>query len=495
MKKAAPALAALLLVSGSALAQPKPAPAAPPAATAPTPAAPGGAAATTTAPVTPAEPTLPDIADPMLEPPPAPAHVLTSWRDALSRVKSSSTSLRSALARIDQARARERQAGAAWKPTLDLGARAQFEILTGRRRFNVVDFTDTMLPLNQFEASERAPDPRYGAGATLTARMPLLAPRAWYDVSTARQAIDVAALDEREVKRQVIAAVADAIVLAVTAERLAEVSRVSLKSALSTLDLNRRRAALGASSNLDVLRADGEVQLARAQVVAADEQLMRARESLAFTIGATDAWGVTPDIRLDALANDARTSCRSEKDIATRPDVRAATAKIALAQREVGAVDWTYWPRLDAYSEFGAYPVRNPLNNKFFTWNIGAVLAWNLYDGGARYGQKSEAAANVRLARETATETQRRAQLEVNQTLRGMKVSQANLAVSGRAREIAAETARLAKVAYINGSGTSFDLVDTARRLRDAELDFAVKEFDVLRARIAALLALSSCNL
>jgi outer membrane protein TolC len=289
--------------------------------------------------------------------------------------------------------------------------------------------------------------------------------------------------------------VADAIVLAVTAERLAEVSRSSLKSALSTVDLNRRRAALGASSNLDVLRADGEVQLARAQVVAADEQLMRARESLGFALGATDGWGVTPSIRLDSLANDAKTSCRAEKDIATRPDVKAANAKIALAERDIGAVDWTYWPRLDAYSEFGAYPLRNPSNHQFVTWNVGALLSWNLYDGGARYGRKGEAEANVRLARETATETQRRAQLQVNQSLRGEKVAAANLAVSARAREIAAETARLAKVAYINGSGTSFDLVDTARRLRDAELDFAVKEFDVVRARIAALLALSSCNL
>jgi outer membrane protein TolC len=491
MKKAAPAFAALVLVSGTALAQQKPAappaktPAAP-AAAAPTPAA----AAPATPPTTVPEPTLPNIADAMLEPPPAPAHVLSSWRDALSMVKSSSTSLRSALARIDQARARARQAGAAWKPTLDLGARAEYEILTGRRHTIIEGPGQPSVVL-----SEKVPDPRYGAGATLTARMPLFAPGAWYDAKTASQAIDVAALDEREVKRQVVAAVADAIVVAVTAERLAEVARSSLKSALSTLDLNRRRAALGASSNLDVLRADGEVQLARAEVVARDEQLMRAREALGYTLGTTDAWGVTPDIRLDALASDAKTSCRTEKDIATRPDVKAAKAKIALAERDIGAVDADYWPRLDAYSELGAYPRRNPTNNKFLTWNIGAVLAWNLYDGGARYGQKGGAEATVRLARETATETQRRAQLEVNQSLRGVKVAEANLAVSSRAREIAVETARLAKVAYINGSGTSFDLVDTARRQRDAELDFAVKEFDVLRARIAALLALASCNL
>jgi multidrug efflux system outer membrane protein len=494
MKKAAPAFTALLLLSGSALAQPKPTAPAPPASAPAPPGAPGGTPSTA-APASAPDPTVPDVSDPMLEPPPAPAHVLTSFREALSMVKSSSTSLRSALARIEQARARARQASAGWKPTLDLGARAQYEIIHGRRRFTVDDPADTTFPASQIPASEKVPDPRAGAGATLTARMPLFAPRTWYDSGTAQQAIDVAALDEREVKRQVVATVADAIVVAVTAERLAEVSRSSLRSALSTVDLNRRRAALGASSNLDVLRADGEVQLARAQVVAADEQLMRARESLGFALGATDGWGVTPSIKLDALSNDAKTSCRVERDIATRPDVKAATAKIALAEREVGAVDRTYLPRLDAYSEFGAYPVRSPLNNNFVTWNIGAVLSWNLYDGGARYGQKAEAEASIRLARETATETQRRAQLEVNQSLRGVKVAEANLAVSTRAREIAAETARLAKVSYINGSGTSFDLVDTARRLRDAELDLAVKEFDVIRARIAALLALSSCNL
>lgn len=488
MKKAAPAFAALVLVSGSALAQPKPAsrPAAP-AAPAAVP-APGTAPAPAAAPSTVPEPTLPDISDPMLEPPPAPAHVLSSWREALSMVKSSSTSLRSALVRIEQAKARARQAGAGWKPTLDLAARAEYEIIHGHG-------IDPSTGLRSDAKEFSIPDPPYGAGATLTARMPLFAPRTWYDSTTAKQAIDVAALDEHEVKRQAIAAVADAIVVAVTAERLAEVSRVSLKSALSTVDLNRRRAALGASSNLDVLRADGEVQLARAQVVAADEQLMRARESLGFALGATDGWGVTPDIRLDALASDAKSSCRVERDVATRPDVKAARAKIALSERDVGAVDRSYWPRLDAYSEFGAYPLRNPSNHQFVTWNVGALLSWNLYDGGSRYGQKAEAEATVRLARETATETQRRAQLEVNQSLRGVKVADANLAVSARAREIAVETARLAKVAYINGSGTSFDLVDTARRQRDAELDFAVKEFDVLRARIAALLALASCNL
>ena len=123
------------------------------------------------------------------------------------------------------------------------------------------------------------------------------------------------------------------------AERLADVSRVSLKSALSTLDLNKRRAALGASSSLDVLRAEGDVQTARALVVATDEGLIRAREALGLALGSPEGYGVTPDIHLDALAEDAHASCHAEPDVGQRADVRAATANLRVSERAKGSVD------------------------------------------------------------------------------------------------------------------------------------------------------------
>jgi outer membrane protein TolC len=486
MKKALHGLIPALIAFSSA-AGAQPAPGAPPAAgTTPAPAAPP----------TQPEPTLPNVDDPMLVPPPAPTRVLKSWREGLSIIKSSSTSLRSALARIRQGEARARQADAAWMPKVDAGAEASYELITGRR-------TETFLVENQADPGHvvpltqtfEVPGRRGSIAGQVRATIPLFAPQAWYDSSTAEQAIDVVRLDENEVKRQVVASVADAIVTVVTSERLAEVSRVSLRSALSTVDLNKRRAALGASSTLDVLRAEQEVQLARAQVVAADEGLVRAREALGLSLGSTEEYGVTPDIRLDSLANDANTSCRSEKSIATRPDVKAAAAQVALAERGLGSVNRSYLPRLDGSSSFTFAPRELPVNNRHYAWDIRATLTWNLYDGGLRYGQKDEVAANVSLAREALTDVQRRAQLEVSQSIRAVKVAEANLGVSTRAREIAAETARLAKVAYMNGSGTSFDLVDTARRQREAELDLTIKEFQVLRARIAALLSLASCSL
>jgi outer membrane protein TolC len=338
------------------------------------------------------------------------------------------------------------------------------------------------------------PDPSTSLGANLDLRIPVFAPAAWYDHGTAKDAADLTRLDVKETERQVVRDIADSIVLTVTAERLAEVTRVSLSSALSTVDLNKRRAALGASSQLDVLRAEQLVQDARANVVTADETLRRSREALGAAFGSLDAYGVNPDIQLGTLARDAQTYCKQETKLDSRPDVIAANANVALAERRKDGIDWEFWPTLDAVSRLGVQNSTFPQNDEKLSWTVGGELTWILFDGGLRYGRRDEAAATSRIAKEQLNDVRQRANTEVVQAMRAIEVATTSLGVFTRSREIAAETARLAKVAYINGSGTSFDLVDTAGRLRQAEIDLTVKEFELLRARVAAFLALASCT-
>lgn len=453
--------------------------------TAPKPAAPAAAApaAGTPAPATAAapealEPKLPEVDDPMLVQPPAPDRVLGSWQETIALLRTNSTGLRETRARIQQAEARARVALSPALPQANAEAGINHHLLTGERAgFGTL------------------PDPRTTWNAALNLRVPLLARSAWYDRSTALEAVSAAKLDAAEVERQAIAVVANAIVTVVTAERLAEVSRVSLRSALSTLDLNKRRAALGAASAVDVLRTEQEVSASRAQVVSADESLARAREALGIALGSSEGWGVAPGIRLDSLSQDARLVCRPENTIEARPDVRAREASVRLAERAVKSIDYTYWPTLDAVSNvtYWSHERISP-NDEYVTWTIGGVLSFPIYDGGARYGTKDVNRAELALSRERLIETKRRASVEVTQAVRAVRVAEANLRVSGQSREIASETARLTRIAYLNGSGTSFDLVDSARRLREAEIDFAIQEFEVVRARIAALLSLATCD-
>lgn len=476
----------LTLCRWSAAQDAAPRPATPAQAPPATGSTPGGA--TTTAPAAAQlEPRLPEVTDPMLEEPPEAPRILKNWQEALSLVRQDSTSLRTMRARIQRAEANSQAALAPALPTLTGNASLNRHLLLGDGyRFDVAQ--GALL-------QSSIPDPATTWNAGLALRVPLLNRRAWHDRGTAEDAIEATRLDAREVERQTVATLANAIVGVVTAERLAEITRVSLKSALSTLELNRRRAQLGAASTVDVLRTEQEVSASRAQVLAADETLMRAREALGTALGSTQAWGVRPDIRLDSLAADARAVCTPEASVESRPDVRAARASVHLAERDVTSVGYDFWPTVDGVSNATYWSnQRATPNGERVTWTIGAVLSWPLYDGGVRYAARAANRAEVSVRQETLTETKRAALLEVAQARRGLEVAGANLQVVSEGRRIAAEAARLARVGYLNGNGTSFDLVDTAQRLRETEIDLAVKEFELLRAKIAAFLSLATCR-
>lgn len=478
----------LILSSQVALAQPAPAPK-PVAPAAPT--APAAAAATQPVPApvattaTAAEPVLPQVTDDMLAPVPPATNVLTSWREALRILRDNSTTLKTSRAREDVARAQSRQVLAGSLPVLSADAGITYQILKGK---------GVRIDGTNVDTNATIPDPALTWQGGLNLRVPVLSLDTWYNRGTAEAQIEVTKLNTKALERISVAMVADAVVAAVTAERLAEVSRVSLESVLSTLDLNKRRAALGAASALDVLRIEQEVSLSRAQVVSANDGVLQAREQLGAVLGSSEPYGVTPNIRLDALANDAKTTCQPNNDVLARSDVRAAEASVNVAKRNEDYIGKTYWPTVDAVSSLTYWQPESGINNKHVTWSVGGVLTWTLYDGGLRYGTREQRTAETRIASEQLSEAKRQARLEVTQAFRTVKSSEATLAVAARTRDIAAETARLSKVAYLNGSGTSFDLVDTARRQREAELDYTIKEFNVLRAKIAALLALATCD-
>ncbi|HEY1536186.1 MAG TPA: TolC family protein, partial [Polyangiaceae bacterium] len=394
-------LAALVAPAAQAQQKPKPVPAVTPA-PAPTPAAQ-------------AEPTLPDVTDPLLNPPPPPAHVLSTWQEALRMVRDQSVTMRIARANVLEAEAAVREALSPALPQLTGQGVVTHHLIKGQGE--VLD------PNTGMFVAGTVPDPSTFWSGALTLRVPVFYPKVWYDHGSAKDALEATNLSTKETERQVVAGVADLIVSMVTAERLAEVSRSSLKAALSTVDLTKRRAALGASNTLDVLRVEGEASLSRAQVVSATESLIRAREALGTALGSPEAWGVAPDIHVDALAADAEQSCQQETDILARTDVRAARANVGVAERQLKGIDYAYLPTVDATSTFTVLTPVSGINNRHETWTIGGVLNWNIYDGGLRGGQRSTAKAQVDIATATFEDTKRNASLQVTQALRNVQVA------------------------------------------------------------------------
>ena len=425
--------------------------------------------------------------EPLLGAPASPRDVLASWQQALVLVRSQATSLRRSAAQIRLAKAQADQALARLLPTLSGSASVGHHLLYGRGSVPPYD----SFPLQQGPI----PDPGTTWQAGLELRVPLVAPQAWYDAATARLQMESSTINARETERQLLAGLADSIVSVVTAERLAEVSRVSLDSSLSTLELTRRRARFGAATALDVLRSEQEVTRARTQVISSNEALRRTREALGVALGTSRPWGVTPAIRVDALADDIQALCHATRDVDQRADIRYARSRKELADRAVISVDKTYWPTLDASSTmtYGSSD-RTTANREHVTWTIGALLSWRLFDGGLRHAQHQVQVAQSTLAAQDLIDAERQARLEIEQSERGVRVAEANLSESRRSRDLSRETLRLARTAFVNGTGTSFELVEAERQLRQSEIDLTVKEFDLVRARLAAMLVAATCE-
>jgi outer membrane protein TolC len=128
------------------------------------------------------------------------------------------------------------------------------------------------------------------------------------------------------------------------------------------------------------------------------------------------------------------------------------------------------------------------------TWNLQAILSVPIWDGGARYGALRDARGQIMQAEQRLEATRRVASVQVAQATRGVQVAEQALEVAKRARDLAAEVDRLTRRGFEEGSGTSLELVTAAAALRQAEINLALKEFDLLRARITAALSVANCD-
>jgi outer membrane protein TolC len=470
----------------------QPAPDAKPKAEAAEPAAPA------TPPPPPTPPTI-TVDDPLLAAIPAAPKTLTAWQDAIRLVDTRSTDLRIAEEDVARAEAQSRQALGRILPTLNASASAsrqssQFDQPAGSTLFGQ--------PIPQaFTQTNTSTNTSFGA----TLSVPILLPRGWYAYGTARQSVELAKLSTTDRRRLLITNVASAIVSVFTAERVAEINRVGLKTSLERLELTRRRARLGTATRLDVVRAEQDVTLATNTIIQGNESLRRSRESLGLALGEDVPYGVAPNISLNAIEGSVRSMCRVGKP-EERADVLAAQRQLEVNQRQINETRLGFLPTasIDAtlntgtsqqsvqYTIPGLPPQEQPTNRNY-VWSIRAVITIPLFEG-SRYG---ELAANraTRDQQEVRVEAlTRQARLEVTQANRAVEVAEQSRVTSETTRDLTKETARLTQVAYEAGTATSFELIDAARRQRETELDLVVKEFELLRAKIAALMAAAVCE-
>lgn len=438
------------------------------------------------APATIALPPPPPVSDPMLAPVPPPKRVLSSWQEALTYLRLRSTDLRTALDQVLQAEATTRIALAQYLPSIQGTGQYTHQLLVNQVGGGGIGFTGTGIT-----QTSSVPIPNSWNG-NVQVQQSILNAQQFDQISIDELSEDAANLSVEDEKRTLALSVANQIVSVVTAERSAEINRVGLKVALEQLEIAKRKQALGAATGLDVVRADQNAANARATLVTGDETLREARESLGLALGIPEETGVSPNVDMAGLTQSAIASCKVVEDVDARADIAAARTKLFVAKRNLRNVWYTFLPTVTAQSTVNAnspystgYP--NP------TWNVQGILSIPLWDGGVRYGNLRNARAAEDIAAQNLESLRRQAIIQVEQAQRQLVVAELSDKVATQQRDLAAKNDEMTQTAYMAGQGTSLELVTASEAHRQAELNLALTDFNVVKARILAVLALATC--
>jgi len=457
---------ALVTVSGAAQAQtPRAATPAPPA----------------TPPATPSMlglPPPPAVSDPMLTPVAPPKRILASWPEAITYLRARSTDLKIALDQVLQAEAATRIALAQYMPSLTSTGVMNHQLITSSG-INI--------------SSSGASSSSTTISGNLQLQQTLINVQQFDQLSIDELNEDATKLSVEDKKRTLALSLANQIVAVVTAERSADINRVGLKVALEQAEITRRKQALGAANGLDVVRAQQNAANARAALVTGDESLREAREALGLALGVPEETGVAPDMNVDGLAQSALASCRPVQDVDQRPDIAAARRNLDVAKRNLKNVYYQFLPTLNAQSTATQISPAPPFGGADPTWNILAVLQVPWFDGGVRYGTMRNARAAEDIAAQTLESLRRAAVIQIAQAQRQLEVAAVSDKVATEQRDLAAQNDLMTQTAYMAGQGTSLELVTASEAHRQAELNLALADFTVVKARILAVLAMATC--
>lgn len=313
------------------------------------------------------------------------------------------------------------------------------------------------------------------AAAQLT--VPLVDPEGIALATTIRPVADAARLRADDQRQDVRLGVAQAFYGAWVADQAVQVSERALDRAEAHADVARARVDAGTDLPLSVIRADLEVERARAALATARAQRVRAQLSLQDLTGLTEAQPTVaaPPI-LEAQGDTLQSALR-------RPSLQMAKSSLTAARRARTATALGWLPTIE-----GGFAATLTQNQGFQDtpgfWIATVQARWTLFDGGFRAHRFSEQGAQVAAARAQLDQARFDAEAEVTGSWADLVAARESDAAARRAVTLAEEGHRLAKAAYDQGVGSWQDLEDASLQLFEAQLGEADA---VRRHHLAAL--------
>ncbi len=367
--------------------------------------------------------------------------------------------------RIEQARARVRQAAAAWWPSLDLSASGTQQRLS-----------DTSYQYNQalatlYGSSTDQTVETYGTGLQATWVLfdgfyrTFKEQQAAYD----EQSTAAALVDSR---RLLVTAVAEAFLNAQLAQTNIDISQADQAFYLRQLEDAQNRYDVGAGPWGDVLNIKVQLNSAKTSLMLNQREFEAAGYGLAALMGLADAQ-FPRQIRLEPLNKktvtkgpSAPTETLIKEAMAQRPDIRRLEMIVKQAEASTGLAKAPFYPKLQIA---GAVEGAREDDPGFSSDDIGSTIAlnmsWNLYAGGGDKARLIEAEQAKREAAYTLAGLRNSVAAEVRQDIALLAAAQEQVALQRDTVKLVEENRDLAKNEYEAGESSLVRLNEAQRDL------------------------------
>ena len=160
---------------------------------------------------------------------------------------------------------------------------------------------------------------------------------------------------------------------------------------------------------------------------------------------------------------------------------KAIEARYKNAKNAVDFAASGYYPEIGARGEYQWNDHRNPVEGEGSSYQVGAFLRWNIFDGTRREHEVSQAKAKMREAGEGLDGAKKEARFKVFAAWQDVQEAQKSLDYAQAELASAKEGRRLVELRYKNSLSPIIDLLDSqtmveAARMRVVEAQNGVME-------------------
>jgi len=251
------------------------------------------------------------------------------------------------------------------------------------------------------------------------------------------------------------------------------ITREVLASRETSLKLVQSRLAGGLVSPVDLQQAISAVAAAQAQLAGLRQQRALAEHQLGLLTGTPGLTVAAGDIR-QVPAPPVPPAGLPSALLQARPDIRQAEETLVSANAQIGVIKATLYPTISLTGVLGSesQALADLFTSAASTWSMGLGLVMPVLDEGRRSAQVDQAVARQRQAIAAYQKTVQTAFKEVDDALVNLRESTEREQAQATQAEAAKQVLQITEYRYEAGYSAYLDVLDAQRSANDAQLAY-----------------------